>query len=252
MTMGKETPTALREEGLDYFRESRSFALSIVSILPLVVAYHWGIIRSGYAERNMAEVWLVGPLRLVGLEAAHVLNVMLVLAFVAVILRSARSRSFSLVATVGIVAEAAFYATLLFKAGPALAGLLDERASRVFFALSLRPYGPVLLALGAGVYEELLFRLLLVGGGTWLLSRLFMWSKPVSMLVALVVSSLLFAAAHHLGPLGEPLESYSFVFRTTCGLVLGALFLARGLGVAVWTHAVYNALVMVEQARAGM
>lgn len=246
--MADKNSTALHQEGLSYFRESRTFALSIVSILPLVVLYHWGIIQSGYSERNMAEVWLVGPLHLVGLGAAHVLNVVLVIAFIAVLWRSERSASFSLLAAVGIAGEAAFYAALLFKGAPALAGLLDERASHVIFAVNLRPHAPFLLALGAGVYEELFFRLLLLGGGTWLLSRLFMWNRPVSMLVALVVSSLLFAGAHHIGPLADPLESYSLVFRTVCGMLLGVVFLTRGLGVAVWTHAIYNALVILQQA----
>ena len=65
------------------------------------------------------------------------------------------------------------------------------------------------------------------------------------MAVCLVVSSLLFSAAHHLGPLGEPFDAYVFTYRAVCGLLLGIVYLSRGFGVAVWTHALYNALVIL-------
>ena len=231
-----------------YFAESRTFASGVVSVLPLMFVYHWGIIQSGYGERNLAQAWLVGPLQLVGLEAAHLLNVALVIALLAVLWRSGRSSSFSLLAAVGIAGESALYAVLLYKAAPALAGLLDERASGLAFTINWQRHAPFCLALGAGVYEELLFRLLLIGGGALLLGKVFMWSRTPSMAVMLVISSLLFAGAHHVGPLGEPLESYSFLYRTVCGVALGALFLARGFGVAAWTHSIYNALVLAQQA----
>ena len=245
--MAKKNAGALDDEGVGYFQESRSFALSIISILPLIVLYQWGIVESGYAQRNMAEVWLVGPLQWFGLGAAHVLNIVVVVALVAALWRSARSSSFSLLMVVAIIGEAAFYGALLYKAGPVLAGILDERAANVFFAVNLWPSAPLLLALGAGVYEELLFRLVLIGGGALLLRKVFLWGKVWSLAVMLLVSSVLFALMHHIGPLGEPLESYTFLFRTICGLLLGAIFLGRGLGVAVWTHAIYNALVMLQQ-----
>jgi len=248
--MGEAETKPKREADGGYLAESRSFALAAVSILPLVFVYHWGIIQSGYGERNLAEAWLVGPLRLVGLEAAHVLNVALVIALLAVLWRSGRSRSFNLLIVVAMVGEAAFYAALLYKGAPALASLLDERASGIAFSIDWRAHAPLCLALGAGAYEELLFRLLLIGGGALLLGKVFLWGRQASVGVMLVISSLLFAAAHHVGPLGEPFESYSFLYRAVCGLLLGVVFLTRGLGVAAWTHAVYNALVLAQQAGA--
>lgn len=246
--MSRNDARDLRRAGLDYCRESKSFALGIVSILPLIVLYHWGIVQSGHAVRNMAESWLVGPLRLVGLEAAQLLNVALIIALVAVLWRSERAASFSFLVVLALIGEAAFYAAVLYRGAPAVASLVDERASQVFFAVSFRPSAPLFLALGAGVYEELVFRLLLVGGGTLVLRKVFLWNRTWSLAVTLLISSLLFAGAHHIGPLAEPVESYSFLFRMICGLLLGMLFLVRGLGVAAWTHAIYNALVVFQWA----
>lgn len=248
--MSRDESKEQRAAGIDYFHESKSFALSIVSIIPLILVYHCGIVQSGYGVRNMAESWLVGPLQLVGLEAAHLLNIALVIALIAVLWRSERTASVSLMLVVAMIGEGAFYAALLYKGGPTIAGLLDERASHVIFAVDFTPAAPLFLALGAGVYEELVFRLLLLGGGAWLMRKVFLWNRTWSVAVALVVSSVFFATVHHIGPLGEPFESYSFLFRTVCGLLLGVVFLVRGLGVAVWTHAIYNALVMFQLADA--
>jgi membrane protease YdiL (CAAX protease family) len=246
--MSQNDAPVRREEGPGYFEESRSFAFGIASILPLAVLYQCGIVQSGYSQRNLAEVWLSGPMRLLGLEAATALNVLLVVAFVAVLWRSERSWAFHWTVVAAVVAEAGLYAVALYKGGPVLADLLNERTCGLFFAVGLKGAAPVLLALGAGVYEELLFRLLLIGGVAWMLHKLWGWDKVLSVGVMLVVSSVLFSLAHYVGPLGEPARTYSFFFRAVCGLVLGIVFLWRGLGVAVWTHAIYNGLVMLSPA----
>lgn len=239
--MGKE-PAG---DGPSYFEESRSHVVSLVSILPLLLLYHFGIIVSGYGERNLAEVWLT---KLLSLEAAHVLNAVLAVAFIAVIWKADRTGSFSVLVLLAMLGEGLIYAFALYRAGPVVAGLINSRASGVFFAIGLHRYSPVLLALGAGVYEELFFRVLVMAGGAMLLERVFEWDRFWSLGLMLVLSSVLFAAAHHIGALGDPWDSYTFLFRTVCGLVLGAIFIARGLGVAVWTHAIYNALVMLPMA----
>ena len=245
--MNDSAQEGARAERQGYYWESRSFAMGVVSILPLVVLYHFGIVQSGYNVRNIAEVWLTGPLDLIGLTAAHVLNVMLVVALVALLWRSGDARSFSFL-TIGVmVAEGALYAALLCKGVPALAGMASDRASQVFFSIQWQRSAPFLLALGAGVYEELFFRLLILGGGALAMQKVFMWDRKWSVATMLLISSFLFAAAHHVGLLGEEVKAYDFIFRAICGVLLGLLFLTRGLGITVWTHAIYNAMVMLQR-----
>jgi len=57
------------------------------------------------------------------------------------------------------------------------------------------------------------------------------------------LSSLAFAGAHHLGPLGEPFQWYAFLFRASAGIFFAALFVYRGFGIAAGTHAAYDMLV---------
>jgi len=228
-----------------YFTESRSLSLSIVSILPLVVLYHVGIVQAGSSVRNLAEVWLEGPLGLVGLQAAQVLNAAIVIALAVVLWRSDRTGMPSLMVALVMILEAAFYALLLHRSGVVLAQALYDGARQVFFAIHLRPPAQLMLALGAGVYEELVFRLLLIGGLSRALQKVCLWSVPRSLAVSLVASSLLFSLVHHVGSLGEPFDGYIFVYRAVCGLLLGVVYVTRGFGVAVWTHAIYNALVIL-------
>ena len=102
---------------------------------------------------------------------------------------------------------------------------------------------PVLIvSIGAGVHEELLFRVGMVGGLVWLLTTTLKRSRGVSIAVAFFVSSVLFSAAHHVIG-GEPFRIGVFVYRMLCGLVFAAIYQVRGFAVAVYTHALYDVYV---------
>ena len=58
--------------------------------------------------------------------------------------------------------------------------------------------------------------------------------------VAVVISALLFALFHHVGPGAPPIELRVFWFRASAGLLLGGLFVTRGFGVCVCTHTAYD------------
>jgi len=96
--------------------------------------------------------------------------------------------------------------------------------------------------MGAGIYEELLFRLMLLP----VLASVLKWlgcNEIWSLAGGAILSSLAFAGAHHLGPLGEPFQWYAFLFRASAGIFFAALFVYRGFGIAAGTHAAYDMLV---------
>ncbi|MGC4007154.1 MAG: CPBP family intramembrane metalloprotease [Pirellulales bacterium] len=97
---------------------------------------------------------------------------------------------------------------------------------------------------GAGFYEEVLFRLMLFPIVALILHKVGL-RPAAAWFAALVVSSLLFAAAHHLGPGGEPWNLRPFVFRFVAGALFCLLFLKRGFGVTAWSHALYDIIVGV-------
>jgi hypothetical protein len=103
----------------------------------------------------------------------------------------------------------------------------------------------LMLALGAGLYEELLFRVLLVGGMAaglrWLLG-----GRPVaSGVAAALIGALIFSAFHYVGEYGDAFTISSFTYRAIAGLVFSGLYLTRGFGITSWTHALYDVYVMV-------
>jgi len=101
----------------------------------------------------------------------------------------------------------------------------------------------VMISLGAGLYEELLFRVVLVGALAWLARRL-IGSPFAAGAVATLVGALVFSAFHYIGPYGDRLELGSFAFRAVAGLLFSALYLARGFGITAWTHALYDLLLV--------
>jgi Type II CAAX prenyl endopeptidase Rce1-like len=57
---------------------------------------------------------------------------------------------------------------------------------------------------------------------------------------ATVLGAAIFSAFHYIGPYGDQLQVYSFVFRMVAGLFFSALYLVRGFGITAWTHALYD------------
>lgn len=100
------------------------------------------------------------------------------------------------------------------------------------------------LSLGAGLYEELFFRLILVSAGIWFFSKILdkRWAGGIA---AIVFSALIFSIAHYTGSLGDAFTITSFTFRFLFGLALSAIYLLRGFGMAAWTHAIYDVIVLL-------
>ncbi|HEV7365909.1 MAG TPA: CPBP family glutamic-type intramembrane protease [Gemmatimonadales bacterium] len=98
----------------------------------------------------------------------------------------------------------------------------------------------VMISLGAGIYEELLFRVILVSGLAWLARRVFGWRVTAAGLFAVGVGALIFSGFHYIGPYGDRLTLGSFAFRTVAGILFSSLYLLRGFGITAWTHALYD------------
>lgn len=120
--------------------------------------------------------------------------------------------------------------------------------------LALPPGGPLdwwtrlMVSLGAGIYEELLFRVLLVGALATAARALLGWRPATAGAAATLLGAAIFSAFHYLGPYGDPWQLYSFVFRMIAGLFFSALYLLRGFGITAWTHALYDvSLLLLSQ-----
>ena len=106
----------------------------------------------------------------------------------------------------------------------------------------------LVMSLGAGVYEETVFRLGLLGGSIAAFEKLLGMSRWAAVLGAFAFSSAVFSFVHYLPPTGDAFTFGSFTFRLLAGVVFGVLFKLRGFAVAVYTHAFYDIFVLVIRA----
>jgi hypothetical protein len=104
----------------------------------------------------------------------------------------------------------------------------------------------LMISLGAGIYEELLFRVLLVGSIAWTAHKVLGWRPLFAGIVATVLGAVIFSAFHYIGPYGDRWDIYSFVFRSIAGLFFSALYLLRGFGITAWTHALYDVFLLLR------
>jgi len=101
----------------------------------------------------------------------------------------------------------------------------------------------VLSGIGAGVYEEFVFRLIGIGVVCFILFHILSVPKKIAIPITVIVVSVLFSLYHFIG--AEHFNEYRFLFRILAGMYLAVVYLARGFAVAVGTHACYNAMVIV-------
>jgi hypothetical protein len=231
-----------------YWRDTRAPRYSLLYALPLLLAYEGlAALLSGDAisgVRNGADVLLKSAfLWLGGRDGLLVFGVLLVGVSGILVWRDLRKggalngRYF-----VGMAVESVVYALLFGLVAGTLTGLILRAAT----PLSAGPMGglplstQLMISLGAGLYEELLFRVLLVGMLARLARVWFGWLPGASGVFAVVVGALVFSAFHYIGPYGDTLELGSFVFRAVAGVLFSALYLLRGFGITAWTHALYD------------
>ncbi len=102
----------------------------------------------------------------------------------------------------------------------------------------------IVLSVGAGIYEELVFRLAAFTVLSILLVDLLRMHRGWSIPVMVVFSALLFAKYHYQEG-GEQFLWQTFAFRTGAGIYFGALFFRRGFGVTCGAHSAYDILAVL-------
>lgn len=233
-----------------YFRQTREPRYAILFAAPLFVAYEvlaWALNWGGSGVRNGADVLLKEPFeRIAGQQGVLGFEVLLVSIAAWLVLRDWRRNRgpLRLRYFVYMLAESTLLAIVV--------GVVLRYATATllhYFALSspanLGMRAQLMVSLGAGIYEELLFRVILVTGMTYLASRVLHWKPRAAAVFAVITSALLFSTFHYVGPYGDVLRLSSFLFRFLAGLVFSTLYVLRGFGVTAWTHALYDVIVTV-------
>jgi membrane protease YdiL (CAAX protease family) len=233
-----------------YFEQSRDLGNSLILVAPLLVIYEAGLLL-GLANLNGVDFITILTMKYAGgVRGLLVLNLALLVGIALAAHARKKDKRFDPSIVPFVLLESTLYALVL---GIAIAQVLHY--------LNFNPAAQtgeggavggalhdVVVSLGAGVNEELFFRVglfnliaFLAAGGKSEEKK----PSAVPVAIAMIVSSVLFSLAHYLG--SESFLVYSFVFRTLAGALFCAIYVGRGLAVAVYTHAVYDMIVLTLQ-----
>ena len=234
---------------MSYLRSTRHPWPCLLFVLPLVIAYEGGVALLGGPHpenlRNGADNWLRVGLTRVGISWVWLPPATLLALMVVWTWRQREERPIELLAVLsGMVLESVAYAIGLWGISRALGPMLEEFGVALSAASAEPAVGQVITYLGAGIYEEALFRLILFACLVRLL-RMVDVNGLLAVLLAASASALLFSAAHHIGPYGQPYGNYLFLFRLIAGVYFAVLYQWRGFGIAVGAHACYNLMVSI-------
>ena len=259
--MNDETPA-------EYWLETRRPFCNLIFLLPLLIVYESGV---GFASgsrgdsiRNGADAWIRHWLHQAGIEIVWLLPVLLVGTLMAWHMTTRQPWKMAWDTLGGMAAESLLYAFVLI-----MLGQLTDYGFRHAPLIHLQVDGPahhgylirLVTFMGAGIYEEFLFRLCLLPL-TYAVFRAAMAPKGWAIIGTVITTSFIFSLAHYLGPTSDGhalamiteavtrVQSnrelwFGFAFRTLAGMFFAALYFLRGFGITVGAHATYDVVVGV-------
>jgi len=235
---------------IPYYQATRHPWPSFLMLLPLLVLYEGGIFWLGGPQaetlRNGADAWMRWGLQTISAQLAYAPPLLIAVFFLGWSYVARDNRPQDLAGVIcGMVIEAVFFALGLWGLSRALGPVLDHFGIRLQWnAARVQAIGQAITFIGAGIYEEVLFRLLLFSALAFFL-RLAYLPSLLAVPLAAVGWAALFSGAHHVGPFGESYDPYVFLFRMVAGVYFALVFRLRGFGVAAGAHALYDVVVGV-------
>ncbi len=258
-------------DSLAYWHDTRRPFVNLVFVLPWIILYElgvWATGTGGEAVRNGADAWLRTTLSTVGVSSALSLPLFVLGGLLVWHLVTDHPSRVSGDTLAGMFAESLLFAFVLILFGQTADMLLHSA-----FVLDVTPSSPItsppvvslgwglrlISFVGAGVYEEFVFRLCLLPVGYFVLRGLLVPHTP-AVVGAIIATSVIFGLAHYLpvdpevGTRGylwaaavqvsaKPELWFGFAFRTLAGAFFAALFYWRGFGITVGCHALYDVVV---------
>jgi hypothetical protein len=225
--------TPAERSGSGYFQKSELPLTSLIFLLPLLVFYEVG--KRSFSTDVTAFAWMQDFFHLFGAYGRH----LPALAVVGILLawHIARRDSWKVDPkhVLGMFLESVMLAVPLYLMARVAAGYLPMMSVAQHLA------GRVVLSVGAGIYEELVFRLIAFTLLSLLLVDLLGLRRNWANLLMVVISSVGFSLYHYLGH--EAFQWQTFAFRTAAGFYFGAVFAFRGYGISAGSHAAYDVIV---------
>lgn len=231
---------------MNYLIQSRSSFYSFLFTIPLFFIYEIGILFLSKDDmlvvRNGADFLMRSILESFGIFGLYGLGAIFLVGFIITYIYFLKEKNDKKVRTDYLfimVFESICWAVVLYF-------LLSK-----FMLVLMNPIGKtitqqVTLAVGAGIYEEFLFRVMLISGLTGIIGFVFLWGERARKIAALIIAAGIFSAFHFVGDYGDYFSMELFLLRFFAGIILGALYFSRGFGITAYAHSLYDLFVLIQ------
>lgn len=231
---------------IKYLEYTRTPIYSLLFTLPFFLIYEVGIFLTSNENlnimRNGADALMRQILSTFGLVGLYWMGAIF---FIAIILTFLVQRKFWYdIEIFGnyliiMVFESLFWSLLLYFF-----------MSNVYLFL-MNPNGEVLiqqitLAIGAGIYEEFFFRVVLILLISSILALVFNWNKKINNWLSMIIAAGIFSAFHFIGDYADFFSFKIFMVRFLAGIILGTLYFFRGFGITAWSHSIYDLIIITK------
>ena len=228
-----------------YLTVSKSPLYSFIFTLPLFLLYEVGIFLISSRDidqlRNGADVLMRQVLESFGIYGMYGFGGTFLIGFLIAFLRQKKNLRTSEI-------ESRFLLIMFFES-IAWAILLVIMMIKIptFLSLSNEDHliQQVVLAIGAGIYEEFVFRVLLISGLAILFGLIFNWGEFGKTFLSVIISSAIFSIFHFFGSYGDTFSFPLFFVRFFAGIFLAMIYIFRGFGITAYAHSIYDLFVLV-------
>ena len=243
---GESARSAARWGGSNgYLTQSERPLTSLVFLLPLILAYEVGTLylmdgsAEGHPQQIIAFVMMRRFFEMFGATGSYLPALAVVSILLSWHLARRDAWSVRVDVLVGMVLESVVLAVPVLVIGYVLSTYVPLSPAGGGQAKEM-----VILSIGAGVYEELVFRLVLLNLLSLLLHNALELKGVWVGALMVLTSGVLFSAYHRLGD-SHALHVQPFTFRTLAGIYFALLFLARGFGITAASHAAYDVMIVM-------
>ena len=230
----------------NYFNNSKNVIVSLGFIIPFLVLYElicfFYFVGENYQIRNSADVIIRDFFNIFGpiADQFYALTLVAVLFFIFFVHKSEKNK---------FPIKYNFLIIMLIEGillGFLMLVLLNN--SSIFSTPKYLYQDNLLLNLylciGAGIWEEILFRLFIFSILFTLLGSIFKEKAILQIFLSLIVSSILFSLFHYIGNNADIFQLNTFIIRFIGGFVLGVIYFYRGFGISVMTHISYDFILV--------
>ncbi|MEC9475363.1 MAG: CPBP family intramembrane glutamic endopeptidase [Candidatus Neomarinimicrobiota bacterium] len=229
-----------------YWTVTNTPLYSFIFTLPLLLIYEVGIFAISASDlpllRNGADVLMRQILEMFGILGTYGFGGTFLIGFIIAFLRQKKeleathiNGEYLLTMLFESIGWAFVLMILMIRAPEYLMSYKDERLLQ-----------QVVLAIGAGIYEEFAFRVILITGFAYILGLVFQWGTFGKNIGSVLLAASLFSIFHFVGPYGEDPSTYLFLIRFMAGIFLGVVYIFRGFGIAAYTHTIYDLFVLIK------